>query len=125
MNVADSVDANIEKLAAFEREELLLTETADIDPSMFLPPEEQEVHDEIVKAQGVLMEVSRVKKGTHNNQYDLRMRGRSRTCWRSTSRTWASRRRRPRRRPRASRRGTAAGHQAQRAAGRPLHGQGG
>ena len=81
MNVADFVDANIEeKLAALEREEeeLLLTETTDIDPSMFLPPEEQEVYDEIVNAQGVLREVSRVKKGTHNTQYDLQTRGRSR-----------------------------------------------
>ena len=65
MNVADFVDANIEeKLAALEHdEEELLTETTAIDPSMFLPPEEQEVHDEIVNAQGVLREVSRVKKG--------------------------------------------------------------
>ena len=80
MNVADFVDANIdEKLAALEREEeLLLTETTDIDPSMFLQPEEQEVYDEIVNAQGVLREVSRVKKGTHNNSHDLRTRGRSR-----------------------------------------------
>ena len=119
MNVADFVDANIdEKLAALERdEELLLTETADIDPSMFLPPEEQEVHDEIVNAQASFG-MSACQEGDHNNQYNLRTRGRSRTCWRSTSRTWASTRRRPRRRPRASRRGTAAGRQARRAAGR-------
>ena len=80
MNVADFVDANNEeKLAELEREEeLLLTETADIDPSMFLSPEEQDVYDEIVNAQGVLREVSRVKKGTHNNQCDLQTRGRSR-----------------------------------------------
>ena len=80
MNVADFVDENVEKLAALEREDdEPLTETADIDPSMFLPPEEQEVHDEIVNAQASFG-MSACQEVAHNNQYNLRTRGRSRTC---------------------------------------------
>ena len=119
MNVADFVDENVEKLAALEREDdEPLTETADIDPTMFLPPEEQEVYDEIVNAQGVLVDVSRVKKGTHNNQKTSRHAAGRANCRWSTSGTWALTRRPPRRRSRTSRCGTAAGHQAQRAGGR-------
>lgn len=85
MNIADYVDPEIDKkLDELEKEEqeLLLTATLDFDDTMKLSPEDQKIYDELIDAQGILKEVSRVKQGNANNHIELQTRGRTRDALR-------------------------------------------
>ncbi|KAL7713285.1 Nucleolar GTP-binding protein 1 [Entamoeba marina] len=81
MNIADYIDADIEaKLEELEKEEQqeLLTAALEFDDTMKLSEEDQKLYEELVEAQSILKEVSKVKKGKEGNRIELMTRGRSR-----------------------------------------------